>query len=55
MSIGSIFLLRLGVSVKVPMLNVQGVCWKDAVREGSEGGNVDSSALVVGVNFASSS
>ncbi len=37
------------------MLNAQGVCWKDTVREGSDGGGVEGLALVIVVDSASSS
>jgi hypothetical protein len=38
------------VSAKLPVLNDQGVCWKDAVCEGPDGGGVDGLVRVSGVD-----
>ena len=35
------------MSAKLPVLNGQGVCWKDVVRGGPDGGGVDSATSAV--------
>jgi len=47
LSIGSTCLLRSDVSARLPVLNTQGVCWKEAVNGGLDCGGVTGVATSV--------